>query len=318
MTQFCTFALSLSSIITLSSLYAIFALPTILGNGVFLWVIFKSRSLRTISNLLVSSLALADFFVGLVIDPVWIARCIISPRARNHPLDIAIGCLWIQTSITTTFSLSVVSLDRYIAVRSALQYNQIMTYERCRVAVTFVWIASLTSAFSRLWVRSPAMLPILWACVTGITILLPMMLIIFCYYRIFVLARRQSRKIATQTLGFRAQFAAEGVRNRKTAKTVGYVVALFIISWLPSLIVSFVELTSRDNCTKPNMELVWLWVELIAFTSSGINPWLYSMRSNAFRNEMKRVFRMNRLRSSRIMVAKGKTRSEELGIDSQA
>ena len=295
MTNLCSNKLSFPSSITLALLYGIIALPAILGNGAFLWVIYKCRTVRTISNLLVSSLALADLLVGLVIDPVWIARCILTPRSYNHALKIAIDLLWIQTSVTTTFSLCVVSLDRYIAVRSALLYNQIVTYKRCYAAMSFVWIVSIAFGLSRVWVTNPANLPTLWMCVTIITILLPMILIMFCYYRIFLLARRQCRKISTQHAHLRrVQLVTEGARNRKAAKTVGFVVALFVISWFPSLITSFVHLTTTDYCVKQNMRLVWLWVELVAFASSGINPWLYSLRNKEFRSEMRRVFGIRR------------------------
>ena len=298
----CSGELSLPSSVTLALLYGIFALPAILGNGAFLWVIYKCRARRTISNLLVGSLALADLLVGLVIDPVWIARCIVTPRTTNHPLEIAIGCLWIQTSVTTTFSLCVVSLDRYIAVRFALLYNQIMTYRRCYIAVAFVWTVSISFGLSRVFITDPANLPTLWMCVTIITVLLPMTLIIFCYYRIFVVARRQSRNIAAQNSHLkRTRVAVDHERNRKTAKTVGLVVALFLLSWFPSLVASFVDLTTIDYCKKKNMELAWLWVELVAFGASGINPWLYSIRNNELKNEMKRVFGIRRHTTRRII-----------------
>lgn len=122
-----------------------------------------------------------------------------------------------------------------------------------------------------------------------------MILIVFCYYRISVVAREQSKTIASQSV----QLASEGVRNRKNAKTVGFVVTLFVISWFPSLVTSFVHLATSDDCTKRTMRLVWLWVELIAFSSSGINPWLYSLRNRYFRQEMSRVFRIRCFASQR-------------------
>ena len=310
MTKLCSEELSLPSSVSLALLYGISSLPTVIGNAAFLWVIYKSHVVRTISNLLLSSLALADLFVGLVIDPVWIARCILTPHSASHPFQIAIGWLWIQTSVTTTFGLCVVSLDRYIAVRSALMYNQIVTYKRCYAAMALVWIASLAFAFSRVLITNPANLPRLWLSVTIITILLPMILITFCYYHIFMLARRQSRKIAMQNFRLQStQLVVDGARNRKTAKNVGFIVALFFISWLPSLIASFVELTTSDHCTKKNMHLVWLWVELVAFTSSGINPWLYSLRNGEFREQMKRVLRIRYLTTKRRNIVKVKPNS---------
>ena len=52
--------------------------------------------------------------------------------------------------------------------------------------------------------------------VTITTIFLPMIMVIFCYYRILVLARRQSRKILNAHLQ-RTQLVPEGDTNRKTA-----------------------------------------------------------------------------------------------------
>ncbi|XP_068740158.1 trace amine-associated receptor 7e-like [Montipora capricornis] len=303
MTNLCIKELTQPVSVTLASLYGISALPAILGNAAFLGVILKSRSLRTVSNLLLSSLALADLLVGLVIDPMWVIRCILAPRPYDHPLKIAIDLLWIQTSVTTTFSLCVVSLDRYIAVRSAALYNQIMTHERCYAAVTFVWIASFAFGLSRVFVKDPATFPKLWMSVAITTILLPMVLITFCYIRIFVLARKQSRSISMQISHLETfPLVAEAVRNRKTAKTVGLVIGLFLISWSPSLVTSFIHFTAKAICTKINMRLVWLWVELLAFASSGVNPWLYSMRNNEFRNEMMRVFGLRRFLSRRMAV----------------
>lgn len=294
----CNGELAFPESVILALLYGIIALPAIVGNAIFLWVIYKARSVRTFSNLLLSSLALADLLVGLTIDPMWIARCVLKPLPYSHPFKIAIDSLWIQTSVTTTFSLCLVSLDRHIAIRSALLYNQIVTRKRCYTAMVFVWTASFSFGFSRILVTNPANLPKLWTSVTVITILLPMILIVFCYSRITVVARAQCKAIARRNVQQSVKLASEGLRNRKAAKTVGFVIALFFVSWLPSLTTSFIHLTTSDHCR--NMRLVWLWVELIAFSSSGINPWLYSLRNQDFRQEMKRVFRISCFVSQRI------------------
>lgn len=286
----CSRELAFPESVILALLYGIIALPALFGNAVFLWVIYKARSVRTLSNLLLSSLALADLLVGLIIDPMWIARCVLTPRPFSHPFKMAIDALWIQTSVTTTFSLCAVSLDRYIAIRSALLYHHIVTEKRCSVAIAIVWIASFSFGFSRILVTNPANLPKLWMCVTIITILFPMILILFCYSRIFLIARKQSKTIARQDVQRSNKLVSEGIRNQKAAKTVGLVVALFFISWLPTLTTSFIPLTMSDHCK--NIRVVWLWVELIAFSSSGINPWLYSLRNRHFRAEMNRVFRI--------------------------
>ena len=295
MANHCSRDISLSSSVSLAVLYGVASLPAILGNTAFLWVMHKSRTIRTAANVLLSSLALADLLVGLVIDPVWIARCVLSPRPVDHPFRIVIDFLWIQTSVTTTFSLCVVSLDRYIAVRFSLSYSQIVTQTRCYFAISLVWIVSIVFGMARVMIKNPNNLPTLWMCVTVITFLLPMVLIFLFYSFILGQARKQSRNIAHLSAERHgAQLAAERVRNRKATKTAGLIVALFFVSWFPSLVTSFVNLTTNDHCTKQRMRLVWLWVELVAFGSSGINPWLYSLRNNAFKVEMKKVFGKSR------------------------
>ena len=299
MVNHCSRDIPLSSSLSLALLYGIASLSAILGNTAFLWVMHKSRAIRTAANLLMSSLTLADLFVGLVIDPLWIAQCVSSPRPVDHPFRIVIDFLWIQTSVTTTFSLCVVSLDRYIAVRFSLLYSQIVTQTRCHFAISFVWIVSIVFAMPRVMIKNPKNLPTLWMCVTVITIILPMVLIILFYSFILGQARKQSRNIATvsaQRRGSQLERAerAERARNRKATKTAGLIIALFFVSWFPSLVTSFVNLTTKDYCKKQRMRLVWLWVELVAFASSGINPWLYSLRSNAFKMEMKKVFGKSR------------------------
>ena len=295
MTNSCSGELAFPASVILALLYGIIALPALFGNAVFLWAIFKARNVRTLSNLLLSSLALADLLVGLIIDPVWIARCVLTPHPYNHPFKMAIDALWIQTSVTTTFSLCVVSLDRYIAIRSGLLYHQMVTEKRCYIAIAFVWIASLSFGFSRILVTNPANLPKLWMSVTIVTIILPMILIIFCYSHISVIARTQSNAIARQDVQRSNTTVSEGLRNRKATKTVGLVVALFLISWIPTLVTSFIHLTTNDH--GKNMRVVWLWVELVAFSSSGINPWLYSLRNRDFRAEMSRFFRIRCLKT---------------------
>ena len=295
MTNSCSGELAFPASVILALLYGIIALPALFGNAVFLWANYKARNVRTLSNLLLSSLALADLLVGLVIDPVWIARCVLTPHPYNHPFKMAIDALWIQTSVTTTFSLCAVSLDRYIAIRSALLYHQIVTEKRCYIAIAFVWIASLSFGFSRILVTNPANLPKLWMSVTIVTILLPMILIIFCYSHISVIARTQSNAIARQDVQRSNTTVSEGLRNRKATKTVGLVVALFLISWIPTLVTSFIHLTTNDH--GKNMRVVWLWVELVAFSSSGINPWLYSLRNSDFRAKMSRFFRIRCLKT---------------------
>ena len=98
--------------------FSLSGLAAVIGNGVMLWLFYKSESLRTISNRFLASLCVADFFVGLVIDPTWIAiRCLIQPP-KTHILMRVVDILWIHTTAATVFNLCCASVDRFISTDS--------------------------------------------------------------------------------------------------------------------------------------------------------------------------------------------------------
>ena len=77
--------LSTAASIVLSVWFSLSGLAAVTGNVVALWLFHKHESLRTISNRFLASLSMADAFVGLVIDPVWIViRCWIQPEVYSN------------------------------------------------------------------------------------------------------------------------------------------------------------------------------------------------------------------------------------------
>ena len=79
-----------------------------------------------------SSLSVADFLVGLVIDPAWITiRCLIQPSEVAQTVLVKVmDMLWIHTTAATTFNLCCVSVDLFSAIgfpsrgRGGLEYKK--------------------------------------------------------------------------------------------------------------------------------------------------------------------------------------------------
>jgi len=68
-------------------------------NAVVLWLFYEKESLRTISNRFLASLCVADFLVGLIVDPVWIAIRFVTQPQRAHILKQVINLLWIHSTV---------------------------------------------------------------------------------------------------------------------------------------------------------------------------------------------------------------------------
>ncbi|KXJ06407.1 5-hydroxytryptamine receptor 1B [Exaiptasia diaphana] len=122
---------------------------------------------------------------------------------------------------------------------------------------------------------------------------------LYCYFGIFRAARKQLKRIVNETTTKTSKETRrlEEARHRKTAWTIGIVIALFFFLWFPSLVVAAVNLTLPDGCKKTYFaQTVWIWIEWIAYLSSAVNPWVYSMRSAEFRTACKLSLGLQRAR----------------------
>ena len=277
---------NLAAKIVYSTWFGLAALATIVGNGVVFWLIARNTSLRTISNLFLTSLAAADFLVGLIIDPLYIATRILlfnTDTYWENNYSTVVDYLWIHTTVATTFNLCCVTLDRHIAIFYPLRYEDIVTNRRCYVLMAIVWFISLLLPCFRFVVK---MLSKLYFSFTIITVLIPMIIIISCSIQNLKAAAVQSKRITDNTL--QNQDAVKRTKkNFKATKTVSIVIGLFVVCWLPSLVTSFVHYFSKQFF----FFTVWTPVEALSFTSSAINPWVYCLRNEEFHEPLTRSLR---------------------------
>ena len=288
--------LSSAASIVLSLWFSLSGLAAVTENAVVLWLFYKNESLRTISTRFLVSLSVADLLVGLVIDPAWIViRSLLQPP-KPYILFKVVIMLWIHTTVATTFNVCCVSVDRFIAIRFPFRYQDIMTKKRCYTVIILVWLISLGLPFTRMSVDDPDdNHAILWFLLTFITFVFPLFVVSFCYICIFKAARKQFRRIlAGKNPRNYDENRVRTMQNFKAIKTVGFVLGVCVITWMPSLAVLLVNcyyMAINQQCKDIKLNaVVWPWGEAVAFTSSAINPWIYYFRNGEFRQAFRRTF----------------------------
>ena len=250
-------------------------------------VVLQNEGLLTISNRFLASLCVADFLVGLLIDPVWmVIRCLIQPPRTAIVLIMVLDMLWIHTTAATVFNLCCVSVDRFIAIRFPFRYQDIITKKKCYAVIIMVWLISLLLPFPAIFEDVEN----LWSVLTVLMVCIPIALITLCYFWIYKAARKQTTAIrrVTQTGGE----PTLTVKQYKAIKTIGFVLGVFLASWMPYFVVSVVHyLVASDSCMNYKLYTVlWPWIEAIALTSSAINTWVYCFRNSEFRQALRRSF----------------------------
>lgn len=266
------------------------SLAIVFGNSAVLHAIYSTARLRTVSNYFLCSLSTADLLVGIVMNPVYVAVFFLQAQSDTHPLRVAEHWLWIQSVVSSTFTLCAVTVERYVAIKFVFRYEHLVTVRRCIYSVVFIWTFSFIFASVRIVVTDPSDLPKLWTVTTVIGVLLPLAIISYCNLHIALEARKHVNHIVSQCQT-NPSLAVTMAKNKKAAHTVGIVVLLFVLLWSPSLVLSLVDVSTGNPCSRENIVFVWFWAAFVSFLSSALNPLVYSVRNREIRSAIFRNFR---------------------------
>lgn len=197
----------------LVSFLLLFSLTTVFGNMLVIMAVVRERYLHTATNYFVTSLAVADCLVGLVVMPFSALY-----EVLEHTWFFGTDWCDVWRSLDVLFStasilnLCVISLDRYWAITDPITYPMRMTGRRAAFLIATVWVCSGTISFPAIaWWRAVRTedVPIgkcpftehLGYLVFSSTIsfYLPLFVMVFTYYRIYRAAMIQTRSLKMGT-----------------------------------------------------------------------------------------------------------------------
>ena len=117
---------------------AFFSLTALLGNSAILLTVWKTCSLHSSSNILLTSLAVSDLAVGLIIQPLFIAVI----QSGTHVIGLVFSILMYFFGCASFFTITSISIDRLLVLQLHLRYQAVVTTFRVTGVVIFIWIFS--------------------------------------------------------------------------------------------------------------------------------------------------------------------------------
>ena len=306
----CTGELSSISAVILGIFNGLSGLAGITGNLMVLITFYKNQSLRQPCYYLMASLAAMEFLVGLAVNPLYIALTnFISWQYKEEHLLQLESFFTMTSSMIIMHTLTVMRIERHIAVTYPLRYRTIVTEKRSGVAIAIVWTFgfSLNVLF---FTVSNDDLPKFWITCGVITGLIPLVIILFCYGKILLAARAQSRRIAvvercssnrgsrndeeSADAGGEKHAWKESKRARKAAWGVAIAVVVVMFLSMPVSVVSIMQIVAADDiCRFRYNSRVWMWSVSLTLLSSAFDAWIYAMRIQEFKECFKRTMRFN-------------------------
>lgn len=269
-----------------------------LGNSLVLILILKFPSLRTLSNILIFSLALIDVLVGLVVQPAFVVyiagkmNLVFYCRALLTYLYTEIFCVGLSL-----ITLSLIACERFFAIVYPFKYINYMTKYRLGTIVAVVWAVWLifNVVCRALRVKNDEFFSPIASGVIGFTLILNIAL----YFKIFKIIKRHERQIHAQnkvSIEIRArdsrkdddnssgQESALSSRETHMARTVAYITGVLVLCYSLLMVTSLADMLIENDAMFDN--LLYPLAETATFLNSSLNPFLYCWRCRDLREKI--------------------------------
>ncbi|KAM8790351.1 C-X-C chemokine receptor type 2-like [Rhynchonycteris naso] len=292
-------------------IYALVFLLSLLGNSLVMLVVLYSRVSRSVTDIYLLNLAMADLLFALTL-PIWAVS-----KAKGWifgtPLCKVVSLLKEVNFYSGILLLACISMDRYLAIVHA---TRTLTQKRhwVKFICLGIWalslILSLPGFVIRRVVYSPDSRPLCyedlganttkWRIVMRVLpqtfgFLLPLLVMLFCY-----------------GLTLRTLFQAHMGQKHRAMRVIFAVVLVFLLCWLPYNLVLMADTLMRLNviqetCERRNdIDRALDATEVLGFFHSCLNPFIYAFIGQKFRHGLLKIMAIHGLISKEFLSKDGK------------
>ncbi|XP_051573429.1 somatostatin receptor type 2-like [Myxocyprinus asiaticus] len=294
-------SLTRTSTVVITFMYFLVCAVGLCGNALVIYVILRYAKMKTVTNIYILNLALADVLFMLSLPFIAIQWALV-----HWPFGTAL-CRVVITidslnQFTSIFCLMVMSIDRYLAVVHPIKSTN---WRRPHVAKTInlvVWVVSLLVNLPIIIYSGIITKPdgcfctIVWpepqeAYYTAfmfytffLGFFLPLMVICLCYLLII---------IKVKSSGIRVCSTKRKHSEKKVTRMVSIMITVFVFCWLPFYIFNVTSVTGTISTT-PFLRSMFAFVVVLGYANSCANPILYAFLSDNFKKSFQNVLCLKR------------------------
>ena len=293
----------------LRAFLALFYMLVILfGNALTIAAVIKEDSLRKVGNSFIVSLAVTDILMAVLVIPLFTIDSIAHTSLGNI-LCVIIASSDLMFGTASILNISIISIDRYIAITDPLHYATRMTTKVAGSMICFVWTISGLISYLPIIINEilnarrihmvdrscyfDLVNPTIVVFVM-ISLFVPTLMMLSAYGMIFRVARKHEAQICQRAdisnnlnIGQKVKQPTSLQRSHKAAKTLGLVITIFLICWMPNIAFTFLSLVS-PNIAEPTSP-IWEIVPWMAYSNSMFNPLIYAVCNRSFRMAFKKM-----------------------------
>ena len=254
-----------------------FCCTAVLGNSSILLTIWKTSSLHSVSNILLSSLAVSDLSIGLVVQPIFVAH--LENLATTDGL-LYFNILGSVSCTVSFYSVTAIAVDRLLAVQLHLRYEAEVTPFRATVIVIIIWIYA--ALFSVFWLLNFYL----------VFKMISIVIIFFAVHlKIYLIVLRHQRQIQRQLQLQQQDANNENIlrvkRFVRSAVNIFLLYILLLSCYMPFAVYHQLIFVNRGYAASN----VYITTMTLVFLNSSLNPLFYSWRDGEIRTALKQFYR---------------------------
>lgn len=299
----------------ITTVLAILIFVSVVGNSLVCYAFVIQPRVRRILYYPVLSLAVADVLCGLVAMTSYLAKKHVFGGTKERVVCDISRFSYFVTEYASVLSLTIISVDRSLAIIRPLTYKTTVTSRRMKAALAVAWFdACLVASLPFFWhkprdgcsfqpTREWSIMVIL------INVFLPFVIIFVsqaCVYAVAVkhsISIKMQRDVAAQASARRGSTprTVAWVIERKATVTLSIVVGLFVLCWGPSSFYYFLKAVDPDHFSGTFGRRQGMFnaiVKLLTFANSCFNPVIYAWMNKDFRRAFLRVLSRRLYRSA--------------------
>ncbi|EDO34615.1 predicted protein [Nematostella vectensis] len=264
-------------------------------NGFIIAAVSGLSSRRNPSHLMLINMALTDFAVGLFAQPLF--ACLMYAVSMNY-LGMFCDVLYPARFLTGTLcpasflTITVISVDRYLAIRLKIRYRMAVTSRRVFLSLALVWGIGLIGGVSFNTLSYGDLVNVF-----TVGVLFCLIVISFSYVQAFKTLKLHCANLESKGKSQRVQ-GIDVKKYKKMLKTMALIVTLLVLFYSP-IAVSML-LFKLDGITPKTLSFFYT-SSTLALVNSSINPLIYIWKMQDVRQACLNLWRRITCRADRVI-----------------
>ncbi|CAH1249273.1 MTNR1A [Branchiostoma lanceolatum] len=272
------------------------------GNCLIIGAVYATPSLRSVSNIFIVNLAVADLMVSSVVDTFNIVGVIDQNFLRDHPVVCElVGFVCVTSCICSLMSVSNIGINRLLFVVKPHWHASVYTVPKTLMIVAAMWVYSFLFDLPLLlgwgqhsydiktmgctYDRTHTFSYTLFLVIAGIA--LPLVVVVGCYSKIFYHVHQSKVRVAVHLANPKGNMNNNlNYEEIRLIKTLLAVCVAFYVCWLPYAVVVLADF--NDHWPRA----VHFLAIVMAHGSSSINCLVYGFMNKKFKTAFRKLLGM--------------------------